>query len=95
MSEFHENNIEWYTGDNTATASFSQAKFINKFKKIAEERDDVQVVAQNKDGSICVKFPVKWVKILPSRQMSEEDRIKIAERLNAIRPKQKSNENSV
>ena len=85
MSEIHENNIQWYTGDDTATASFSQAKFINRIKKLSNDRDDVQIVAQNKDGSICAKFPVKWVKVSPPRYVSEENRLKASERLKARR----------
>ena len=95
MAEIHENNVQWYTGYDTVTASFSQMKFVNKFKKYVKDRDDVQLVAQNKDGSICVKFPLKWVKISPppaTRQISDEEKARLRERLESGKNRKKAEE---
>ena len=36
MSEFQENNIEWLTGQDKATVSFSQKKYVNRIKRMAK-----------------------------------------------------------
>lgn len=66
-----ENNIEWLKGNITATAFFTQGKYINRIKKLAEQNEDCEIF-ENNDGSILAHFPVKWIKISPTRQMSEE-----------------------
>lgn len=76
----NENNIEFLTNAETATCSFSQGRYVSRMKKLAEKYpDDVQITAENKDGSIVAHFPVKWVKINPPKQLSEETREKLAE----------------
>ncbi len=69
-----ENNIEWYTGSDTLTASFTQAKFVNKMRKFAETDERVEILAENSDGSILVHFPVEYLKLSPKRktEMSPE-----------------------
>ena len=84
--DFQENVIQWYTGYKTAASSFTQKKYINRVRKLAEEYPkDVRIVAENSDGSICAKFPIKWVKIAPPRQLSDEQRVAAAERLKKYR----------
>lgn len=41
-----------------------------------------QIVAENEDSSICAHVPRSWIKIIPSRQLSEEQRREISYRLN-------------
>lgn len=78
-----ENNIEWLNGQQTVTVTLSQGKFINKVKKLAEQREDVEIVAENKDGSICAHLPLKFIKISAPRQLTEEQRERARERLLA------------
>lgn len=80
-----ENNIEWLNGQQRVTVTLSQAKFINKVKRLAEQREDVEIVAENKDGSICAHLPLKFIKISAPRQMTEEQREQARERLLANR----------
>jgi len=80
-----ENNIEWLNGQQRVTVTLSQAKFINKVKKLAEQREDVEIVAENKDGSICAHLPLKFIKISAPRQMTEEQKEQARERLLANR----------
>lgn len=81
MNDYRENNIEFYSNAETATCSFSQGRYVSRIKKLAEKYpDDVQITAENKDGSIVAHFPVKWVKINPPKQLSEETREMMAER---------------
>ena len=93
VSDFQENVIQWYTGYKTATSSFTQKKYINRVRKLAEEYPkEVRIVAENSDGSICARFPLSWVKISPPRkprEMTEEQRAAAVERLKLARQKKK------
>jgi hypothetical protein len=80
-----ENNIEWLNGQQRVTVTLSQGKFINKVKRLAEQREDVEIVAENKDGSICAHLPLKFIKISAPRQMTEEQKEQARERLLANR----------
>ena len=76
-----ENNIEWLNGQNTVTVTLSQGKFINKVKKLAENHKDVEIVAENSDGSIFAHLPLKFIKISAPRQMTEEQKEQARKRL--------------
>ena len=88
--ENSENMIEFISGTRTATVTFTNQKHINRIKKLYEERkDDFKYFKENKDGSICAKIPLKWIKISPTKRNSriytEEEKRKIAERLGNAR----------
>jgi hypothetical protein len=80
-----ENNIEWLNGQQTVTVTLSQGKFINKVKRLAETHEDVEIVAENSDGSICAHLPLKFIKISAPRQLTEEQREQARERFMAHR----------
>ena len=83
MEGYSENVIEWIKDEKRATLTLSQRRTISRVKKLAVQYpEQCQVVAENKDGSICAHSPVSWVKISPPRELSEEQRQQIAERLN-------------
>lgn len=80
---YSENVIEWIKDEKWATLTLSQRRTISRVKKLAAQYpEQCQVVAENKDGSICAHIPVSWVKISPPRELSEEQRQQIAERLS-------------
>lgn len=82
MDSVNENVIEFLRGQDTASVTFSQGRYITRIKKLAEEYpDECQIIAENQDGSIFAHLPVSWVKISPPRQYSEEQREAMAERL--------------
>ena len=86
-AELQENNIEWYTGDDMVTLSFSQKKYVNKIMKHFDN-PDIQVIAENIDGSICARIPLSWIKISPprkGREFTDEERAAAAERLKVAR----------
>ena len=88
MAEISENNIEWYTGDDRVTLSFSQKKYVSKIKKYAKNNPEVDIVAESLDGSICAHLPLSWIKISPprkGREFTEEERLAAAERLKVAR----------
>ena len=93
-----DNGFEWYTGDNMATITFSQKKWINKIKKYMEEYpDDIEIVAENDDGSIMGKVPVSWIKFSPprmGRELTDEQKKAVAKRLAEAREKKKQNEDN-
>ena len=81
-----ENCIEFLNNQHSITVSFCMPKWINKVKKLKEEYpDDVKIIAENKDGSICAKLPVKFLKISAPRKVSEEQRQAAKERFKKIR----------
>ena len=83
-----ENVIEFIKDDERATATFSQGRYKSRIMKLAKERPtECQIVAENKDGSLCAHIPVSWIKITPTRELSEEQREKSRERMLAYHSK--------
>ena len=68
----NENCIEFLNNQHSITVSFCMQKWINKVKKLHEEYpNDVKILAENPDGSICAKLPVKFLKISAPRKREE------------------------
>ena len=92
-----DNCIEWFTGAKKVGVTFSQRKWITKLKKYAKDYpDDVNVLAENEDGSIYAHVPLSWVKLSPpkkGREFTEEERAQAAERLRIAREKKKNGKN--
>ena len=91
-----ENMIEFISGTRTATVTFTNQKHINRIKKIYEERkDDFKYFKENKDGSICAKIPLKWIKInagsKTGRVMTEEQKEAARIRLQKVRENKNKN----
>ena len=91
-----ENMIEFISGTRTATVTFTNQKHINRIKKIYEERkDDFKYFKENKDGSVCAKIPLKWIKInagsKTGRVMTEEQ--KEAARIRLQKARENKNKN--
>ena len=76
-----ENLVEWVQGDDKVTATFQNNRYQAKIRRIAEERpDEVRIMAENQAGRILVQFPLRWVKITPSRILTEEQKAILSER---------------
>ena len=86
--------FEWILGEATASVTFSQKKFVNKLKKLAKQYpDNVEIIAENEDGSICAHVPVSWFKFSPpkkGRTFTDEERAEAAERMKNAREKRKN-----
>ena len=81
MDSVIENVIEWIRGQETATLTLTRGTLATRVKKLAIERpEERQIIAENKDGSILAHVPVKWVKINPPRELSEETLQEMRER---------------
>lgn len=91
MDVSYDNAIEWVVGDKVACVSFYQKKFVNKIKRLEKNfPNDVDIVAENSDGSICAHIPISWVKISPprkGREFTDEEKALAAERLKNARAK--------
>ena len=90
QQDYRENGLEWLNGQDTVTFSFSQKKYINKVKALAEKYPDkVDIYAENADGTITGKIPLNFVKISAPRQITMDDETKanLAERLRLNREK--------
>lgn len=62
IGDLKENVIEWLSGDKEVTVTFSQKKFVNKIKKMAEKHPElVEIRHENADGSIVAHIPLKAV----------------------------------
>lgn len=80
--KYTENVIEWVKDEKRATLSLSQRRTISKVKQLAEQYpDECQVLAENKDGSLYAHIPVSWIRINPPRELTEEQKQELVERL--------------
>lgn len=86
----NENCIEWLNNQKEITLSLCQEKWINKIKKLHKNNpDDVEIIAENVDGSICAKLPISFLKISPPRQVTEEQRQLASERFKKMHEENK------
>lgn len=83
-----ENVIEWLNGQDWVSVSFAQGKYITKIRKLAESHpDEVKIIAENPDGSICAHVPLKYIKVSPPKKMSEEQIAAATERMKNMHKK--------
>ena len=80
MDKLNENFIEWLTGDDVVAVTFSQKKYINRFKALAEEYPDKIDIIENQDGSVFGHIPLSWLRISKPREISDEQRQAASER---------------
>lgn len=79
-----ENAIEWLTGDGRICLSLTQKRYINRIRKLEATRpDDVDIIT-NQDGSICAHVPLAWLKITPTKELTEERRAELSERMRHV-----------
>ncbi len=77
-----ENVIEWLRDQEQATLTLTQPRTITSVKKLADKHpEECRIVSENKDGSICAHVPVRWITVRPPRQLSEETKRIMTERL--------------
>lgn len=79
--------FEWCRGDSEITATVpSSTNVKSKIKKLAEQYpDEVKIVHENSDGSIVAHLPVRYLSVRHPKQLSEESKRAMAERLQALR----------
>lgn len=75
--------IEWLRGQKEVTVTFAgNTKYNSKVRKLAEQYpDEVKIISINCDNSIVAHLPLSYIKVSHPKVLSEEARIKAAERL--------------
>jgi hypothetical protein len=79
--DFKENNIEWITGDDMVAVTLTSQRHITKIRKLAERKPGDVKITTNKDGSIYATMPLSYIKFNPPKDLTEEQRKEMAERL--------------
>lgn len=75
ISGLEENAIEFAKDGKLATVTFSQGRYKGRIRKLAKSHpEECEIVAENKDGSLCAHIPVKWIKIGPIAKRAESQR---------------------
>lgn len=92
MERSNENVIDWVTGKDKASVTFSQQKYISRVKKLAQNHPGEVKLDENLDGSIYATVPLSWIKISPPRKVSEEQKEAATERLKKMWEEKRSNE---
>lgn len=85
MDNCIENVIEFIRDQKRATVTFSQGRYISRIKKLAADHpDECQIVAENKDGSICAHIPVSWIRINPGMDLTDEQKARLSEHARSV-----------
>lgn len=64
MTDLRENVIEFLNNQKVVTVTLSQCRYISKVRKLAKSYpDEVQIVAENQDGSIVGHIPTCYIRI--------------------------------
>lgn len=78
-----ENVIEWITGSDTVTVTFTNKRFITKVRRLVEQGIG-EIIAENEDGSVLAHLPISCIKIGKKREVSDEMKDLARERFNAV-----------
>ena len=85
MDRSIENVIEFLNSENEAMLTLSKQRYISRVKKLKESHPNEVSITENVDGTIFAKVPVRWIKISPTRAVSEEQRQAAADRFAQMR----------
>ena len=89
--EFKETCITRIQDDDHIGVYTSERKYINKIYKLKEQYpDEVVILKENQDGSLCVNLPYDWMpfpKPKTKRTLTEEQKQAASERMKAARLK--------
>ena len=76
-----ENVIEFLKGQERATLTLSQGRFITKITDLSKKYPDECDCKKNDDGSVIAHVPVTWLHISRiKRKLSEEQKAELKER---------------
>lgn len=87
-AEIKETVYEHESGKDTFTITVAERWSISMVRKLREKHpEEVQIVAENSDGTLLARMPYSWMRITPKRKvnMSEEQRAAAAQRLKAAK----------
>lgn len=80
-----ENAIEFLKGQEKATVTFSSEKWRNRLRKLQKEHPSEVDIFTDDETYTCGHIPASWLKIHPPRNMTEEQRLELAERMRKLR----------
>lgn len=83
VKDVKENSIYWINGEKVVSFTApSNTKLARKVLRLADSKpDDVKIDRVNDDGTIFAHFPLKYLKITPPRELSDEQKAVIAEQM--------------
>lgn len=83
MTDVKENSIYWINGEKVVSFTAPQnTKLTRKVLKLADLKpDDVKIDKVNDDGTIFAHFPLRYLKINPPKELSEERKAALAEQM--------------
>lgn len=87
-TEIKETVYEHESGKDTFTITAAERWSVSMVRKLREKHpEEVQIVAENSDGTLLARMPYSWMRITPKRKvnMSEEQRAAAAQRLKAAK----------
>jgi len=87
MVDMRETAIDYIVGDEYLYYTASEQRLVTKLKKQSEAYpDEVKILAENDDGSVHVRSPIRWFKApSPPKKVSDEQRKAASERFKAMR----------
>lgn len=91
MAELTETVYEHISGADYFTTTCAERWSIAMAKKLKEKfPDEVDIRVVNKDGSMVVRFPFSWMRIVPKKRdtMSDERRAQLSEQMKQRNIKQ-------
>lgn len=90
VGEEQETTISWHRRDAVASVYTSDNTMLTKMKKLMAKSPDCKLknIAWSKDGEptgYSFEVPVRFIKVLKPKEVSEEQRVALSERLKAMR----------
>lgn len=87
--EERETIILYTEADDRAEVYTHNKKMINRLAKLYTERPgEVKKIREADTGAVTYTVPRDWVKVVPKRRVSEEQRVAMADRLATLRANQ-------
>lgn len=71
MQRIRETVFEHEEGKDTVTVTAAEQWSVNLMRKLKEQHPDEVDIYENKDGSIFGHVPWKWMRLKPTRVLSE------------------------
>lgn len=87
MADMNENVIEWLDGEDVIAVTLHQKRFVNQVRNLAKQDKNVEILAENSDGSIFAHLPISCLKLRRNRTVNQtaEEKSEWAERMRQLR----------
>lgn len=89
--EYKETAYSHIAGDDFMEITACERWAITMIQKLKERfPDEVNITAENPDGSMVATLPFKWMRIVPKRKrdLTDEQRQELSERMKGLRESQ-------